>query len=45
MNQPETLTFMAVSRLNDKLIQLRTETDQFVIECWLQAETPRGGVS
>ena len=42
MNQPETLKFMAVSRLNEKSIQLRTETDQFVIECWSQAETPWG---
>ena len=33
---------MAVSRLNEKLIQLRTETDRFVIERWLQAKTPRG---
>ena len=42
MNQPETLKFMAASRLNEKSIKLRTETDQFVIECWSQAETPRG---
>ena len=42
MNQPETLKFMAASRLNEKLIQLRTETDRFVIECWSQDKTPQG---
>ena len=40
--QPSVLKSLAASRFNEKLIQLRLETDWFIIECWAQAETPQG---
>ena len=42
MTQPSALKSLAASKLNEKLIQLRSVMDRFIIECWAQAETPQG---